>query len=187
MPIGDLDLLGRPLADHQVVLLADVGHDRVVEPVAPDAQAIVDTTIPSSEMTAISLVPPPMSMIMLPGRAADRDVGTDRRGQRLLDQVGVLRAPAWRAASRTARFSTLVTPAGTQIMTSGLLNPRTPADLADEVAQHRLGDHVVGDDAVLHRPDDTDVAGRPPDHLAGLLADRHDRLSSESATTLTAR
>jgi hypothetical protein len=31
-----------------------------------------------------------------------------------------------RAASRTARFSTLVTPAGTEIITSGLPNPTRP-------------------------------------------------------------
>ena len=93
-------------------------------------------------------------------------------------------APALRAASRTARFSTLVTPAGTLIITSGLVKPIRPLRrLADEEAEHRLGDDVVGDDAVLHRPDGLDVAGRPADHLAGFLAhgddpvvvaDRHD-------------
>ena len=35
-------------------------------------------------------------------------------------------APALRAASRTARFSTEVTPAGTLIMTSGRLKPMRP-------------------------------------------------------------
>ena len=34
------------------------------------------------------------------------------------------RAPALSAASRTARFSTLVTPDGTQTMTSGFVNER---------------------------------------------------------------
>ena len=53
-PDLDLDLLGGPLADHQVVLLADVRRDRLVELVAADAQA-VETTMPPSAMTAISL------------------------------------------------------------------------------------------------------------------------------------
>ena len=53
----------------------------------PPTRRLVETTIPPSAMTAISLVPPPMSMTMLPGRTADRHVGADRRGQRLLDQV----------------------------------------------------------------------------------------------------
>ena len=61
----DLDLFGGALADHQVVLLADVGGDRLVEAIAADAQRR-DTTIPPSEITAISLVPPPMSMMRLP-------------------------------------------------------------------------------------------------------------------------
>jgi hypothetical protein len=50
------------------------------------------TTMPPSAMTAISDVPPPMSMMRLPDGPADRDVGADRGGQRLLDEVRVLRA-----------------------------------------------------------------------------------------------
>ena len=38
----DLDLLGRALADHEVVLLADVRRDRLVELVATDAQRVRD-------------------------------------------------------------------------------------------------------------------------------------------------
>ena len=121
-------------------------------------------------MTAISDVPPPMSMIMFPdgpliGTLAPIAAasGSSIRNASL--------APALRAASRTARFSTEVTPAGTLIITSG----RRQADpalgrLADEEPQHRLGDDVVGDDAVLHRADGLDVAGRAADHLAGLFA-----------------
>ena len=39
---GDLDLFGRPLADHQVVLAADVAGDGLVEAVAADAQRAAD-------------------------------------------------------------------------------------------------------------------------------------------------
>ena len=46
--------------------------------------------------------------------------------------------------------------------------------LGDEEPEHRLRDDVVGDDAVLHRPDGLDVAGCAADHLAGFLADGHD-------------
>ena len=74
-------------------------------------------------MTAISLVPPPMSMIRLPDGP---EMGT-------LAPIAAAsgssmryasRAPALSAASRTARFSTLVTPDGTLIITSGLVNER---------------------------------------------------------------
>ena len=42
------------------------------------------------------------------------------------------------------------------------------------MVQESFGDDVVGDDAVSHRPDGLDVAGRAADHLASLFADRHD-------------
>jgi hypothetical protein len=57
--------------------------------------------------------------------------------------------------------------------------------LADKVAQHRLGDIEVGDDAVFHRADGGDVAGGAAQHafgfvangtdLAGLGVESHDR------------
>ena len=44
--------------------------------------------------------------------------------------------------------------------------------LADEVPQHRLRDVEVGDDAILHRTDGLDVAGRAAEHALRLFADR---------------
>ena len=44
----------------------------------------------------------------------------------------------------------------------------------DEVAEHRLGDVEVGNDAVLQRPDGPDRPGGPPEHLLRLLADGAD-------------
>ena len=80
------------------------------------------------------------------------------------------RAPAERAASSTARCSTPVTPEGTQI-TMPRVGPPGRADLADEVAQHLLGDLEVGDHAVLERPDRGDRAGRAAQHALGLGTD----------------
>ena len=91
----------------------------------PPTRSDVDTTMPPRAMTAISLVPPPMSMTMLPegplmGTFAPIAAasGSSMRNASL--------APAFRAASRTARFSTLVTPAGTLIITSGRVRPTRP-------------------------------------------------------------
>jgi len=69
-------------------------------------------------MTAISAVPPPISMIMLPlgpeiGRFAPMAAASGS------SMRYASRAPARNAASFTARRSTLVTPDGTQIMSSG--------------------------------------------------------------------
>src|ERR1700745_3655396 len=57
------------------------------------------TTMPPSEMTATSLVPPPMSTTMLPvgsptGRPAPIAAGPRPGVHRLLDQVGLARAGA---------------------------------------------------------------------------------------------
>ena len=79
--------------------------------------------MPPREMTAISLVPPPMSMIMLPDGP---EMGTlaPMAAASGSSMRYASRAPALSAASRTARFSTLVTPDGTLIITSGLVNER---------------------------------------------------------------
>ena len=77
-----------------------------------------DTTMPPSEVTATSVVPPPMSTIIEPdgsftGRPAPiaAAIGSStRRAQR---------APADMAASCTARFSTSVTPDGMPMMIRG--------------------------------------------------------------------
>ena len=44
----------------------------------------------------------------------------------------------------------------------------------DEVLDHLLRHFEVGDDAVLHRTDGHDVAGRAAEHLLRFLADRFD-------------
>ena len=76
------------------------------------------TTMPPREMTATSVVPPPMSTTMLPvGSATGRPapiaaaMGSSMRY--------AWRAPADRVASSTARFSTPVTPEGTHTTTRG--------------------------------------------------------------------
>ena len=83
-------------------------------------------TMPPSEMTAVSVVPPPTSTTMLPsgswiGRPAPMAaaMGCSMRNAPL--------APAPRAASSTARRSTSVMADGTQIRTLGRLKRDTPA------------------------------------------------------------
>ena len=149
----------------------------------PPTRRLFETTIPPSAMTAISDVPPPMSMIMFP-------VGP---------LIGTL-APIAAASGSSIRNASLAPGLEGRVADRALLDRRhagghadhhlgpREADpalgrLADEEPQHRLGDDVVGDDAVLHRADGLDVAGRAADHLAGLfthgddavvLADRDD-------------
>src|SRR5690606_27309335 len=75
-------------------------------------------TMPPSEMTATSVVPPPMSTTMLPvgshtGRSAPMAAAN---GSSI---VWASRAPACSVASSTARCSTAVTPDGTHTITFG--------------------------------------------------------------------
>ena len=86
------------------------------------------TTVPDSEMTAISVVPPPMSQIAWPrGWAMGRPAPiAAARGSSMSH---AWRAPAEIAASVTARRSTDVTPEGTQIMISGLNSRCRPCTL----------------------------------------------------------
>ena len=50
--------------------------------------------MPASEMTATSVVPPPMSTTMLPLGSVIGQAGADRGRHRLLDQVDLARAGA---------------------------------------------------------------------------------------------
>ena len=78
---------------------------------SPPTRIERETTIPPRLMTATSVVPPPMSTIRLP------DGSLTGRPAPIAAAIGssislAQRAPAFRAASRTARFSTSVTPEG---------------------------------------------------------------------------
>jgi len=76
-----------------------------------------ENTIPAKEITAISRVPPPMSMIMLP---AGSWIGrpTPIAAASALHQIHC-RGAACSAESRTARFSTSVMPEGIANSPSG--------------------------------------------------------------------
>jgi hypothetical protein len=140
---------------------------------SPATRMDLENTMPESEMMAISVVPPPMSTIML---AAGSSTGrpTPRAAAMGSRMVMTSRAPAWVADSFTARFSTSVMPEGMAMTTRGETTLELLCTLLDEVAQHRLGDVEVGDDAVLHRADGGDVAWGAAEHLLGFVADGQD-------------
>ena len=135
------------------------------------------TTMPPSEMTATSVVPPPMSTTMLPGRLLDGEARADRGRHRLLDEVRVAGAGLHGRLEHGALLD-LGDARGHADDHARLRLPREAVHpgLVDEVAQHRLGDLEVGDDAVLERPDGDDVARRAAEHALGLAADGQDPL-----------
>ena len=171
----DLDLLGGPLAHQQVVLAPREADDVGVHLVAADADAAA-TTIPPRLMTATSVVPPPMSTMSEPdgsltGRPAPMAAAIGSSMSR--DQ----RAPALMVASRTARFSTSVTPDGMPTRTRGRAHlGEAIVDLGDEVPNHLLGHVEVADHPVAQRADGDDVGRRAADHPLRLGADGQDAL-----------
>ena len=115
---ADLDVFRGALADHEIVDAADVARDRLVELVARDADGLADDDAAERDDRDV-------------GRAA-ADVhhhvaarAVDRQARAHAAAIGssmmsTLFAPASLAASRTARSSTDVISAGTQIVTAGL-------------------------------------------------------------------
>src|SRR3954466_3383130 len=157
---------------------------------SPPTRSDCETTMPPSEMTATSVVPPPMSTIMFPvGSATGSPApiaaapGPARPATGLLGGGGL-------AGARRQRC----------LFDGALLDARHPRrhahddarmreamlmHLLDEVPKHLLGHVEVCDDAVLQRTDRLDRARRAAEHalcldadgvhLTGALVDRDDR------------
>ena len=179
----DLDLLGRAVADREGELLLDVLHHGVVELVAGDPHRLRGDDAAERDHGDLGGAAADVDDHVA-RRLVDRQVGADRRGHRLLDDVhrlagagvlgGVLHGAlldAGDARRHADDHARLVPLAGVHPL--------------DEVAEHLLADLEVGDDAVLQGPDGLDVVGRAAHHPLGLEADgdglavvdvdRHDR------------
>ena len=126
--------------------------------------------MPPSEMTATSLVPPPMSTIMFPVGSATGRPGADRGSHRLLDQVRLTRAGRERRLLDRALLD--AGHARRHADDDARVREAVLVHLLDEVAEHLLGHVEVGDDAVLERADRGDRPGRASEHALRLDADR---------------
>ncbi len=94
-----------------------------------------DSTTPDSEITAISVVPPPTSTIRCPSGLAI-SIPAPMAAATGSSIRYTLRAPAWIPASITARSSTSVIPEGTQIMTG--LEQLEAVYLMNKLFEHTL-------------------------------------------------
>src|SRR5690554_2605466 len=97
--------------------------------VSPPTRIDSLVTIPPSEITATSVVPPPMSTTMLPvgSQTGSPAPIAAANGSSI---VNASLAPAWRDASITARSSTDVMPYGTQTITFGFFQDDPEAFIA---------------------------------------------------------
>jgi hypothetical protein len=100
----------------------------------------------------------------------DRKLGTDRRGERLLDQVGARGA----GVDRRLLDGGALDLGNTARDADHHVRAPTPAGrrLADEVTQHLLRRLEVRDHAVAKRARRADVRRRAADHASGVLAER---------------
>jgi len=194
-PVGradlELDLLGRLLADEELVLLLDVAHDRVVHLVAADAQRLRDDDPAERDHRDLGRAAPDVHD-HVPRRLGDREPGADRGGHGLLDQIGLAGAGGERCLLDRALLDS--GHPGRDADDDARVGEPALVHLLDEVAEHLLGHVEVGDDAVLERADRRDRARRAPEHplrldadrvhLAGALVDRdHGRLGEHDPAT----
>ena len=106
------------------------------------------------------------------GRLLDRQVSTDSRGHRLLDQIGL----AGTCLNRSLEHGALLDRRDTRGNAYDDARTRGPriallGSLINEVAKHGLGDIEVGDNAILERTHGHNVAGRTAKHTLGLDTD----------------
>ena len=138
---------------------------------SPPMRMLRATTMPPRLMTATSVVPPPMSMIMLPVGSLIGQAGADRGRHRLLDQTGPARAGVHGRVADGA----LLDLGHARRNAEEHAGPRHHADpvvnLADEVGDHLLRHVEVADDSVAERSDGDDARRRSTDHSLGLGAD----------------
>jgi len=165
---GDLDRLGGARADRQLILAADVVSDRVVHLIAPDAHRARDHD--PAERDHRHLAGAAADVDDQPAdRLLDRQPGPDGRGDRLLDQVHPPRAGGQRGLLDGPLLD-LGDPRRCADDQPGMGHPAVD-HLADEVAQHLLGDLEVGDHPVSERSGGGDRRGGATDHPLGLGAD----------------
>src|SRR3990172_5374775 len=133
-------------------------------------------TIPPREMTATSVVPPPMSTIMLPdGSVIGRPAPMAAASGSSMRYTS--RAPALCAGSRAGGRPPPGRPAGGRGGVGDADDDAGPHEgarlvrLPDKVPEHRLGDLEIGDDAVLDGADRHDVPRRAADHPLRLDSD----------------
>ena len=104
-------------------------------------------------------------------RLGNRQTRADRRHHRLLHQMHFARLRAIRRIHNRALFH--LRNLARHADHNARMHQHLPVmRLVDEVIQHLLGDFEVSDDAVLHRLDGDNIAGRAAQHFLRLFTDR---------------
>ena len=126
--------------------------------------------MPESEITATSVVPPPISTTMFPEGSGDGQPRADSRHHRLFHQVDFARLRAVGRIHDRALFH-LRNFARHADHNSRMHQHFPPMRFLNKVIQHALGDFEIGDNAVFHGLNCDDIAGGAAQHFLGFLAD----------------
>ena len=170
---GDLQLLGGAVADDDVVAALDVVGDGVVEAVAGDADGLGDDDAVHRDDGGLGPAAADVDDHVALGDV-DGDARADGGGERLGDDVGGAAGARGLGGVLHGALLDAGDAGGDADHDLGLDEREAADDAPDEVAEHRLGRDVVGDDALAHRADDLDGAGGAAEHVAGFLADGDD-------------
>jgi hypothetical protein len=161
----DLDRLGGARADGQLMDRAYVVGDRLVHLIAADSDRARDDDAAERDDRHLTGAAADVDD-HAPHRLLDRDSGSDGRGDRLLDEVHPARAGGQRGLLDGALLH--LGDAGGRAHDQAGVGHAAVDHLADEVAQHLLGDLEVGDHPVAQRPRGRDRRGRAADHPLGV-------------------
>jgi hypothetical protein len=151
------------------MLAPQVGDDRLVHPVATDADRARIDDIGKAEHGDLGRAAADVHDHGA-GRIGDRHARADRRRDGFRDQARLPRARRQDRLANGALFHgrRAVGDADDDL---GLGEGRALVDLADEVLDHLLGHVEIGNDPVAHGADGLDRAGRPAQHQLGVLAE----------------
>ena len=165
-PDLDLDLFGRALADPQVVFAFDPVANRLVELVAADPERARDDDPVERDHRDFGRAAANVDD-HIAGRIGHGHASANRGGQRLADQVGSAGSRIERRVANRASFDA-GDASGHADHDLGANQREAAAGLIDEVAEHFLGDDVIGDHTVAHWANDFNRLTRfAPEHVAG--------------------
>jgi hypothetical protein len=165
----ELHVLGRLLADRDAVPLLDVGDDRLVEVVPADAHRLRDDDPAERDDGDLARAPANVHDHVSDG-LVDREAGSDRRRDRLLDQVDTARSR--RQGGLHDRALLDVRDSRRRAHHDTGMSEARPVHSANEVTQHLLGDLEVRDHPVTQGPDRGDRGRSAADHALGVVAHR---------------
>ena len=166
---ADLHILGRALADQEIVLLAHVADYRLIEFIARDLYGFRKHGTAEGDYRNVGSTAADIDDHVASGLGniyARADGGRDG----FLNEVGMARAGFLGGVDNGALFD-LGNAGGHAYDHAGLEEYLGPHDLLEEVAQEPFGDVEIGDNAVAQGADCDDVAGGAAEHAARLFTD----------------